>query len=291
MDLLLNINKKASKKVLQDINKVEDLDLIYERFMLERKSLAKGESLFLRFMVAWDTFFFTQKPEYLDLPEIDAQKKDKEVRLLHRINLLSKAYELFYNSMTPYLDQKKDKKLRILELGSGSGEFLIFFTKKLCENGFQCEVIGSDYNTESVLRSNKKIEKTNLPLKFIELNMFDLEHYETEPFDFIFINQAIHHFSLKELALIYTQCVKICVSGIFALDGRRNLKTLILLTVVGAFGGVLQLSWPFFHDSFVSAIKFFPPPLLSGALKVALPDADIKISPAGIAHIFVKVLI
>jgi SAM-dependent methyltransferase len=264
---------------------------IVNRFFELRSRRASGAGLFISTNVAVDRLLHTTRPEYLDLPEYSEEKKNRMVNFLHIINLLG-TYRSFFAKVEPYLqDFLSDAKTpaRVLELASGSGEFILDAAVRAKKKNLTLQATGSDYFDENVIKGNQKAMTRGVPVRFEKINIFELGSIADDSYDFVFITQALHHFTLEQLATIIGQASRIATYGVFALDGRRSMLSLLLLAVAGVIGSVYTRTFALAHDAVVSALKFFIPSLLELTLKTAAPGCTVKVRPASLVHIFIEV--
>src|SRR5262249_18670554 len=161
--------------------------------------------------------------------------KNRMVNFLHIINVL-KVYRTFFKNVESHLRRflaRAGRPARVLELASGSGEFMFDLAVRARRRKLSLELTGPDYLDENVQQATKKAAARRLPVAFKKIDMFELDRLADDSYDFVFITQALHHFTLQELTTVMRQASRIATYGVFALDGRRSFFSVAVLTVLG----------------------------------------------------------
>jgi len=113
---------------------------------------------------------------------------------------------------------------RILDIGSGTGRHLLYFSKK----GF--EVYGMDASLKGISIAKKWLSEENLKAEIILHRMEEKFPYKDDFFDAIISIQVIHHNKMKNIKITISEIERVLKKGgiIFItfprLKGRSGLK-------------------------------------------------------------------
>lgn len=111
----------------------------------------------------------------------DAHSRKNEFKLLYRY---------YKRNYSPYLP--KDKRAKILELGSGMGHFYYFLRK----SGYRCYE-GVDLSEENITYIRKKVDK-NVNVHKIDMIEF-LNSIDGDTYDAVVLNDVIEHLTKQEI--------------------------------------------------------------------------------------------
>lgn len=293
MNTLNRFDKKICEQILTETaaGSRQSIKEVIERFSGLREQKAKSAGLFMSMRVALDRLFSTTRHEYLDVPDYSGEKKNRMVNFLNLIDRLVTNRTFFAMIEPRFRDfaERASRPARVLELASGSGGLILDMAKRARRRNVSIDLTGSDFVNENVTQGNRLAAKYNLPVVFTRIDMFHLEEIPDDAYDFVIISQALHHFTLEEVAVIVGQTSRIATCGLLALDGRRGLMTLAALGLVGVVGTICTRTLALLHDALVSGMRFFSPSLLELTLKIGVPGCKIRVSPASFSHLFVEV--
>ena len=110
-----------------------------------------------------------------------------------------KAYGWLKIKIQKILKRKKEKKKKILDLGSGSGEFI-----NSIAHDTNCEGYGHDLSNDRIERA--KLEFTNTNFK---CGSFSDTGYDNDAFDIIVSTQTIEHLLDNDLDSCFTEISRI----------------------------------------------------------------------------------
>ena len=227
----------------------------------------------------FDYMLWTSESEFLDVPDFPVEKKHKIVYALHLQNILLRCYQIFVKAMKPLIEtinHCEGREARILELASGSGKFVMETVKLMQKKKLQVVMTGSDYIPAYVKNANIDAKRLNLPVNFRVINAYNLDDIQEGEFDFIFIAQALHHFTSGQLARIIAGAVKAAQYGFLGIDGQRSFASVPVIAGLGFYKSILSIDSCFFHDALISSRRLYPNPHLEKIAKIAAPNASIK---------------
>ncbi len=255
-------------------------DTALARLRARRAELAAEEPRGVRALSVLDRLLWTERLEYLDRDDVSDARKQRIVHALHRMNLGLLSYHRFLHHLRPAIEhvaRRERRPARVLELASGSGEFTMALGRLAGRKGLPVRVTGSDIVPAYVADANIRAQARRLPVRFVELNAFDLLSTLTPgDYDIYFIAQSIHHFSAGQLAMMVAQAGLAGARHFVGIDGRRSLLMAVGLPMFTA----LSLQPDLVHDAAITARRFYSEPELALIADIAAPDADVSVERA-----------
>lgn len=250
-------------------------DRLIARLREERLQQSASKGMVTRLSAQLDEWIRTDASEYLDQPDFDDAAKVKIVSRLNRFNRTVQAYWRFLAILKPYIEhvqRKENRKVKILELASGSGDFTLALAEKSQKQGLPVEVYGSDYLDAHVQEGNRKAKEKGIKATFKTINAFDMHNVETGEFDIIFVAQTMHHFTPGQLAMMVAQASMKAGHAVIGIDGHRG------PALFGLLPGMLVLNpdLDFMHDSLISMRKMYSEPELALIARLAAPEHSVK---------------
>ncbi len=249
-----------------------------QQFLTERSRVARKRDVFSLVGDVVDHALRTDRPEHIDLAHFPAKKKIRIVNALHRFNLLVTSYERYTRLLRPTIQEvaaRYQRPARLLELGSGSGEFALELTRRSEEKRLPVEVTGSDYLPEYVEHGNMRARQEGVKVRFRLVNAFDMQDLGPDAYDIILISQSMHHFTPGQLAMMLAQAKTVATTAFVGIDGYRGLLF---------FASVPALTWllcwqPFIvHDTILSGCRAYSEYELELMARIAVPDTDISVN-------------
>ncbi len=236
-----------------------------------------------RVLVDFERRIDTDTVEFLDRPNHPPERKLRAIRWLHVQNRVLGAYHRYFRLLLPAIravtrERADGRPVRLLELGSGSGEMALAMARLARSAGLRVNVEGSDVVPAFVDDANRRARAEDNPARFRVLNAFDLARdLRRGEVDIAFVLQTMHHFSGGQLAKMIAQVGEIGARRFVGADGRRG------LFIVGALPALCALSLdPYFtHDAFVSARRFHAEAELDLVGSIAAPDASVVVRGDG----------
>ncbi len=249
---------------------------------LRRERLELAASAWERLNARLDRRVDTDVVEYLDRPGHPEAAKLRQIRWLHRQNLLLGSYRRFLRLLTPAIEEaaraRAGAPAQLLELASGSGELTLALARLAAERRMPVEITGSDIVPEYVRDASARAKAAGVAARFRELNAFDLgAALRPGEVDVAFIVQSIHHFSPGQLAMMIAQVGAAGARRFVGIDGRRG------LLLLGALPALCSLSLDryFVHDALVSVRRLYAEAELDLVASIAAPDARVAVRSDG----------
>ena len=251
----------------------ERVDAQVAALRAERLRLAAEQGPLTRSRALLDARVRTDRGEFFDDPELSEADRLRLARCLHVHNQAFLSYWRFARMLRPLLTAASAGRggapARVLELASGSGEFVL----ALARQGLGAEITGSDIQPAYVADAQARADEEGLGVRFRELDAFCIgEQVAPGAFDVVFIAQSVHHFRPGQLARMIAGARSVGAQ-VVAVDGYRGPLLLALLSVTGA----ASLWWPFWHDSVMSARKMYSEPELACIARLAAPGDAVQV--------------
>lgn len=126
-------------------------------------------------------------------------------------------YDTVYYLVEDYLSGYKSKKIKIIDVGCGTGELALALASKL---GTRASVVGVDRNDKSLKVARERAKRwkiNNVVFKHVDLTKDKLPE---GPFDFVFSIGVIHH--IPETKKMFVKLVKVTKPGGYITTGFYN---------------------------------------------------------------------
>lgn len=162
------------------------------------------------------------EPEIMDDLEGGGAEMDQALRELEIINLLLGGNNVSTNGLKVLLkDQnKRERVIKIADIGCGGGDILKLMAKWGRKNGFQFELVGIDANPH-VIEYAKKNSLKYPEITYQMVNIFS-EEFKQQRFDIIHCCLFTHHFKDDDLISLYANLKKQSLLGIIVNDLHRH---------------------------------------------------------------------
>jgi 2-polyprenyl-3-methyl-5-hydroxy-6-metoxy-1,4-benzoquinol methylase len=233
-----------------------EADSFIERFIAERHEVSKELGPGFLFPEMIDSFIRTSESENMDREEIAETEKLKFVRALHQMNSMLMLYGRYVDILDPLIRDiagNSQKPVRLLELACGSGGLAFSIAEHAVRNKLNLHVTASDIVPEFVREGTRLAAQRSLPVKFRQINAFDMQHFHEDDFDIMVVSQSLHHFTPGQLARIIAQSAKHNTTSFIGIDGHRSILLLGGVPLVASLQGIA----PFTQDGLTSARRFY----------------------------------
>lgn len=141
-------------------------------------------------------------PELMDDPELDENKLRAALDSLRRINSISNTTPRIERTIRT-LAQPGDRALRILDVGTGSGDLPLALAARAKRKGLNWQLIGSDISSNAISYAQERATRQQLPVEFITHDAF------ADPFpencDVIVNSLFLHHMTDEQAAVVMSR--------------------------------------------------------------------------------------
>jgi 2-polyprenyl-3-methyl-5-hydroxy-6-metoxy-1,4-benzoquinol methylase len=200
----------------------------------------------------------TDKAEIMDDFELKGQELEVVLNDLNNVNKRLGGYKITINGIKKLIN-KKDRSLKIADVGCGSGENLRQIAKWAKRENISVELIGIDANLNTIsLAKSLSTEFENV--QFIQQNIFD-EAFSHQQFDIITLSLTLHHFKDKEIKKLLPILYQNSNLGLIINDLHRHWLAYVLFQMYSA---VFMKSKIAKHDGKVSILRGFKTSELEG---------------------------
>lgn len=160
----------------------------------------------------------------MDEDAIAPEQLKPALRDLRRINGLLGGYRTSARVLDPLMRTRSD--LRILDVGTGSGDYLVHLVKRGTRFGCHTEATGIDVNPDTVqigrMHVDKSLSDAVRPQVTLNVeNALELP-YETDHFDVSHAALVLHHFHGPEAVRLLQEMDRVSQNGIVVNDLHRH---------------------------------------------------------------------
>jgi 2-polyprenyl-3-methyl-5-hydroxy-6-metoxy-1,4-benzoquinol methylase len=146
---------------------------------------------------------------------------DVTLRELETINLLLGGNYVTINGISKLLKNTKQKtRIRIADLGCGSGDILRLMRKHLTKKKINADLLGIDANP-SIVEYAKEHNAKDYKIEFESINIFS-EEFKRRRFDIVTGTLFFHHFTNDQLTQFFSQLKEQVSIGFVINDIHRH---------------------------------------------------------------------
>ncbi len=157
--------------------------------------------------------------ELLDAPDIPAEDLFLNLKELNTINTLLGGHAVTLKGLKQF-GLQKNQTYKILEIGCGGGDNLLYLAKWARKNGYQLQFWGLDIKLDCIRYATEQCK--NYPeIQFIQSDYKQLHAYPIT-FDIGFSSLFCHHFPETELRQLIQLQETYCRLGFFINDLHRH---------------------------------------------------------------------
>ena len=139
-----------------------------------------------------------REPEVMDDPQLDGERHFAALRGLARINVLSASAGILWGPIKRLARERNLKRLRILDIATGSGDIPLGLWRKARRSGLELELTGVDISPRALEFARQRAELCGAVVDFRELNV--LEDDLPSDFDVIATSLFLHHLDDQQAA-------------------------------------------------------------------------------------------
>lgn len=202
--------------------------------------------------------------ELLDADQIPREDLYRNLYELHVINKLLGGYNVVFQGIER-LKEKKNKPLRILDIGSGGGDTLKEIYKKY-HNKFELELVGVDLKEDCINYSQKNC--SGLPIQFVQSDYRDFLQQEQQ-FDIIICSLFCHHLKDEDLVQLFQTINKSAKAGCIINDLQRHFLAYYSIKWLTKY---LSKSYLVKNDACLSVARSFSKKDIEGLMQKASID-------------------
>lgn len=191
-------------------------------------------------------------PEIMDEFDFNGKELEKVLKNIDQINSALGGHRVTVNGIEKLIEQQKQPKYTIVDVGCGSGASLRKLAKWAKRRPEQFQFIGIDANPECI-NIAKKASKEVEHLRFECINVFSKE-FEAVEVDIFISTLTLHHFKNAELIKLMQKLQQQANIGIVINDLHRSKTAYYLFKLYALFFIRSKIAK---HDGLISILRGF----------------------------------
>lgn len=215
--------------------------------------------------------------EMMDDLSIADERLDRALRELPVVNRWLGGYHATSMALAPIM--RPERHLRILDLGSGIGDYAVEMVRMGTRFGVEVEVVAADLNPETVTIGREYVRERlgakSWRVSFTEADAMDLP-FGTDSFDIAHGALFLHHFADEEATGVLREMNRVARQGIIINDLHRHP---IAYSFVRLLGHLPFFGEMFRHDGPISVLRAFRRDELKGLFEVCGLQVRIRWHP------------
>lgn len=185
--------------------------------------------------------------EWMDDPELDAQRHRSALAGLRRLNRLSRVSSVLYPQLARLAKQTPDRPLQILDVASGSADLPIDWIRKARRQGISLKITALDRSETALATASESATAAGVTLGTIQRDC--LADRLPSGFDVVTCSLFMHHLDDDDAIKLVHQMWRACRRSILICDLDRSR---INVALVGAAARIVSRSEIVHHDSIAS---------------------------------------
>ena len=210
--------------------------------------------------------------EEMDDAALGAKEHGRALDGLARINFFSRSARNLWTVIEALAQEDPGRRLRVLDIATGSGDIPVSLWKKAKKNGVLLEIEACDKSPQALDFARARAQKSGAQVRFFTLDI----HKEVIPsgYDVLISSLFLHHLQDQDAVVFLRRMAKQAKSLVLVNDLARNVPGLIL----AFFGTRLLTTSRIVHaDSVLSVRAAFSISEIKNALQEAgLPLARVE---------------
>lgn len=173
-----------------------------------------------------------RRPELLDQPGLDPRESDRALSDLARVNRRLFAFRPVVRALLPRVS-RSDRRLRLLDLGTGAGDLGPTLERAAAKRGLQLEIVGVDRNLAHLLFGHRaghrqlRVVADAGALPFADGAV-----------DWSLSTLFLHHFDEIQSRRVLGEKVRVARSGTLVVDLHRSVVASLIVRILLPLFGV-----------------------------------------------------
>jgi 2-polyprenyl-3-methyl-5-hydroxy-6-metoxy-1,4-benzoquinol methylase len=179
-----------------------------------------------------DLAFRSEKPEWMDDLNAGTESIRKTYGHFKIINLLFSGIRfLTKRYILEDIYRRKLRKIRVVDIGAGGGDFAIWFWDYCHAHGLQAEIICLDYDERAIDYARQKTGNRR-SIEFVQGDALRMREMNLKA-HYITANHFLHHVSDEFIPSLLSQFYNAASCGILVNDILRTYKAYLSFTLLG----------------------------------------------------------
>jgi 2-polyprenyl-3-methyl-5-hydroxy-6-metoxy-1,4-benzoquinol methylase len=157
--------------------------------------------------------------EVMDDPDLDKTLHVGALKSLATMNWLSASSRMVWGAITEYLRRSPQKKIRILDIATGSGDIPIALFQRARRAGIEIDLLGIDISQRAIEFARQQAGVENAKVEFATLNA--LSEALPAKFDIVICSLFMHHLSEEDVVRLLAK-MKSTAKFVVVNDLRRS---------------------------------------------------------------------
>lgn len=169
-------------------------------------------------------------PEVMDDEAINPKDHLHALKGLARINFFSGSSHILWSAIEALAHEMPEKRLRVLDIATGSGDIPIDLWKKAKKKGILLEIAACDKSPQALDFARAQAQENNAQVIFFELNI----HQDEIPdgYDILISSLFLHHLQNEEAVQLLQRMAKQAKHLVLVNDLARSVPGLVLAFLV-----------------------------------------------------------
>jgi 2-polyprenyl-3-methyl-5-hydroxy-6-metoxy-1,4-benzoquinol methylase len=161
-----------------------------------------------------------RQPEWMDQPDLDAQRHEHALRGLARINSWSGGGRIFWPRVRELSELVSDRPLRVLDLASGAGDGVIRLWRRAKQAGLSLQIDGCDRSPTAIDHARRAAQSCHAEVDFFARDV--LHDPLPEGYDVLLNSLFLHHLVEAEAIKFLRLAASVARRALLISDLRRG---------------------------------------------------------------------
>ncbi len=161
-----------------------------------------------------------RQPEWMDQPELDAQRHEHALRGLARINSWSGSGGVFWRRLRALSEAVSDRPLRVLDLASGAGDGVIRLWCRAKQAGISLHIDGCDRSSTAIDHARRAAQSCHADVHFFSCDV--LHDPLPEVYDVLLNSLFLHHLDEAEAVAFLRRAAAVARRALLITDLLRS---------------------------------------------------------------------
>jgi hypothetical protein len=161
-----------------------------------------------------------RQPEWMDQPDLDAQRHEHALRGLARINFWSGGGRVFWRKLRALSEVVLDRPLRVLDLASGAGDGVIRLWRRAKQAGIPLHIDGCDRSSTAIDHAGRAARSCQADVRFFSCDV--LHDPLPEDYDVLLNSLFLHHLDEAEATAFLRRAASVARRALLISDLHRS---------------------------------------------------------------------